>query len=235
MRFISLVELFHSADGAVFFGGVMQKTSINVVAVTIAAKNAPVMLTATLTDNALHVISCTTLPRSIQKTREKLVALAARAKEKNLTLFIEDPTALLSGLGYGVRLDDKTTDGRPVLALSMERYKSLTSMGGILFPDGAESEFTINDSMLNVKVTDTGKTVYEIDWPQLKDSCRALLIAIYGAMCQNPTHEAYLEMFFSLIGTTAESDPLYIPLPKPSQFLPEDNYPVTAGTRKGWL
>lgn len=213
----------------------MQKTSINVVAVTMAAKNAPVMLTATLTENALHVISCSPLPRSIKKIRTTLENLSERAKEKNLSLFVEDPTALLTGLGYAVRLDHQHIDGRPILALGLERYKALSSMGGILFPEGAENEYSINDSMLNVKVTDAGKTVYEVDWTQLKDACRALLIAIYGAMCQNPTHEAYLEQFFSLIGEQTDVAPTFIPLPTARQFLVEDNYPVTAGTRKGWL
>jgi len=213
----------------------MQNTSINVVAVTIATKNAPVMLTATLTDNALHVISCDALPRSIKKLRNTLETLVKRAKERNLTLFVEDPTSLLAGLGYGVRLDDKTMDNRPVLALGLERYRALTSVGGILFPEGRENEYAINDSMLNVKVTDNGKTVYEIDWSQLKDPCRALLIAIYGAMCQNPMHEAYLESLFSMMGEQENVARTFIPLPTASQFLTDDNYPVYAGTRKRWL
>ncbi|MBW9402162.1 MULTISPECIES: hypothetical protein [unclassified Leclercia] len=51
-----------------------QSTSapINVVAVSLATRQAPVMLTGTLTTNALHVIALTPLPGSIVKIRERL-------------------------------------------------------------------------------------------------------------------------------------------------------------------
>ena len=105
------------------------------------------MLTGTLTTNALHVIALTPLPGSIVKIRERLEAMAVRNASGafDATIMIEDPTGLMTGLGYRVRLDDKTADYRPVLALAMERYRALTAMGGLYYPG------------------DNGKAVYEID------------------------------------------------------------------------
>jgi len=64
------------AFGRSFFKGqtLSQSTSapINVVAVSLATRQAPVMLTGTLTTNALHVIALTPLPGSIVKIRERL-------------------------------------------------------------------------------------------------------------------------------------------------------------------
>jgi len=163
------------------------------VAVSLATRQAPVMLTGTLTTNALHVIALTPLPRSIVKIRERLEAMAVRNASGafDATIMIEDPTGLMTGLGYRVRLDDKTADDRPVLALAMERYRALTAMGGLYYPGDNPGQYQISESIMNVKMGDNGKAVYEIDWAQLRDESRVLLLLIYGAMCQGPMHSTY--------------------------------------------
>lgn len=176
---------------------------INVLAVSLATRQSPIMLTGTLTTNALHVISLTTLPRSIAQIRERMEAMAARntAGSLDATIMIEDPTGLMHGLGYRVRLDDKTADDRPVLALAMERYRALTAMGGLYYPGDNPSQFQISDSIMNIKMGDNGKAVYEIDWAQLRDASRALLLLIYGAMCQGPMQATWLERLYSGISS----------------------------------
>ena len=71
------------------------------MAVSLATRQAPVMLTGTLTTNALHVIALTPLPRSIVKIRERLEAMAVRNASGafDATIMIEDPTGLMTGLG----------------------------------------------------------------------------------------------------------------------------------------
>lgn len=166
----------------------------------------PLMLAGSLTPNALHVISLTALPRSVSQIREQIEGMAKRNAARGLdaTIMIEDPTGLMTGLGYRCRLDDKTVDGRPVLALAMERYRALSAMGGLAYPADAGSQYQIPDSIMNVKMGDNGKANYEIDWPQLKDASRALLLLIYGAMCQNPTHTTYLQRLYA--GMTPDAD-----------------------------
>lgn len=179
-----------------------QPAPINVLAISLAAKNAPVLLAGSLTTNALHVISMSQLPRSVVGIRKQIEGIIAKnaAGGHDASIMIEDPTGLLSGLGYRLRLDDKTADGRPVLALAMERYRALTAMGGLFYPGNNPAQYQISDSILNVKVGDNGKSVYEIDWSQLKDASRALLLLIYGAMCQGPMHSSYLDRLYGHLG-----------------------------------
>lgn len=175
---------------------------INVLAISLAAKTTPVLLAGSLTTNALHVISLTKLPRSVPKIREQIEGMISRnaAGGHDATIMMEDPTGLLSGLGYRLRLDDKTGDGRPVLALAMERYRALTAMGGLFYPGNNPTEYQISESIMNVKMGENGKANYEIDWSQLKDASRVLLLLIYGAMCQGPMHSSYLDRLYGQLG-----------------------------------
>jgi len=227
-----------SAFGRSFFKGLTLSQStpapINVLAVSLATRQAPVMLTGTLTTNALHVISLTPLPRSIVQIRERMEAMAARTA----TGMIEDPTGLMTGMGYRVRLDDMTADDRPVLALAMERYRALTAMGGLYYPGDNPSQFQISDAIMNIKMGDNGKAVYEIDWAQLRDASRVLLLLIYGAMCQGPMHATYLERLFS--GLSVDGDESVRLTSFRALTIDYDreqalSTPQVAGLREGWL
>lgn len=198
------------------------------------------MLTGTLTTNALHVISLTPLPRSIVQIRERMEAMAARTESGafDATIMIEDPTGLMTGMGYRVRLDDKTADDRPVLALAMERYRALTAMGGLYYPGDNPSQYQISDAIMNIKMGDNGKAVYEIDWAQLKDASRVLLLLIYGAMCQGPMHATYLERLFS--GLSHDGDDSVRLTSFRALTVDYDreqalSTPQVAGLREGWL
>jgi hypothetical protein len=175
--------------------------SVNVIAITMMARGVPVMLMGALSENALHIIELKTLPASIPKIREyidKLMANLAAGGEA-ASVFIEDPTGLLRGTGgYQIRLDDKATDGRPLLAVAMERYRAMVSLNGLTYPKGNSGEgFTISSGMMNIKMGDNGRAIYEIDWENLKDGSRALLLLIYGAMCQGPMQADYLNRMYA--------------------------------------
>ena len=179
----------------------------NVVAISLATRGRPVMLTGTLTENALHVIELTELKPGIAGLRAKINGLTDKLASSgaDITCFIEDPTGLLRGDGYQIRLDDKTHDGRPLLALALERYQALVAMGGIMFPGESDSQFKISDSIVNMKVGDNGITSYEVEWAQLKDGSRALLLLIYGAMCQSPMQVSYLARMYALLGESSHT------------------------------
>lgn len=214
--------------------------SINVLAISLAAKTTPVMLAGSLTANALHVISLTTLPRSVAQIREQIEGMISRnaAGGFDATIMIEDPTGLLSGLGYRLRLDDKTSDGRPVLALAMERYRALTAMGGLFYPGNNPSQYQISESIMNVKMGDNGKANYEIDWAQLKDASRVLLLLIYGTMCQGPMHTSYLDRLYGQLGEHEDNTARITSFHAITRGYDDAEalaQPTVAGSRAGWL
>lgn len=185
---------------AFFFEGQTVK-STNVISITLMARGVPVMLMGALSENALHVIELKTLPASIPKLREYIDTLMKNLAEsgKTASVFIEDPTGLLRRAGgYQIRLDDKAPDGRPLLAVAMERYRAMTSLNGLTYPKGNTGEgFSISNGIMNIKMGDNGRAIYEIDWDNLKDGSRALLLLIYGAMCQGPMQADFLNRMYA--------------------------------------
>lgn len=185
---------------ALFFGNFMADTNtINVVAISLATKQ-PVMLMGSLTKNALHIIELTQLPASIPKLRESIAKLRTRLAKagRDVTIYTEDPTGLLRDCGYQLRLDSVApADSRPLVSIALERYRALTSVNGIQYPGGDNSAYRISDSVINIKLNDMGKTVYEVDWASIKDGTRVMMLLIYGAMCQGPMQADYLRRMFA--------------------------------------
>lgn len=214
---------------------------VNVVAVTLATRTKPVMLMGTLTQNALHVIAMNLLPASVGQIRSELERMrnAAIAAGHSATWFVEDPTGLLSGAGYDIRLDEKVQDGRPILTLAIERYQALTAVGGLIYPDkSGGQQFAIPNSIVNTKVGDNGRTSYEIDWSQLKDASRALMLLIYGAMCQGPMQVDYLTRLYDAMGTPAQSGRVMTSFSAVTvgfDAARAEKIPTVAGWRKGIL
>lgn len=183
--------------------------SIKVISITLMARGAPVMVIGALATNALHVIELKTLPLSIPKIRETINNLMAKlaASGETASVFIEDPTGLLRGVGgYQLRLDDKAADDRPILAVAMERYRAMSALNGLTYPGGGSGEgFAISKGIMNIKVSDNGRAIYEIDWDSLKDGSRALLLLIYGAMCQGPMQADYLNRMYAHLAAPVEA------------------------------
>lgn len=177
----------------------MQATKV--ISITLMARGAPVMVMGALSTNALHVIEQRTLPTSIAKIREAIKGLVEKLAKNGdaVSIFLEDPTGLLRGVGgYNIRLDDKAMDDRPILAVAMERYRAMSSLNGLTYPAGSSGEgFTISKGIMNLKVGDNGRAIYEIDWDNLKDASRALLLLIYGAMCQGPMQADFLNRMYA--------------------------------------
>lgn len=188
---------------------------IKVISITLSTRGAPAMVIGALSENALHVIDLQTLPASIPKLRKHLDTVLGKLATagETVSVFIEDPTGLLTGSGgYHLRLDDKTSDGRPLLAVAMERYRALSALGGLIYPKGGDGNlFQISASIMNIKIGDNGRAIYEIDWENLKDGSRALLLLIYGAMCQGPMQADYLNRLFDNLNSprsASESGPI---------------------------
>lgn len=193
--------------GRLFFE-VLAVKPVKVISISLMTRGAPVMLMGALSSSALHIIELKQLPASIPKIRKYIDTLMTNLAEKGeaVTVYVEDPTGLLRDVGgYRLRLDDKAPDSRPILAVAMERYRAMASLGGLTYPHGSSGEgLTISGSILNVKMGDNGRAIYEIDWENLKDGSRALLLLIYGAMCQGPMQADYLNRMFSHLAAPAD-------------------------------
>ncbi|MGL5469494.1 MAG: hypothetical protein ACRDCT_15125 [Shewanella sp.] len=189
---------FNNAGGA-------QMSDIRVIAVTLNAKREPLMIMGTFTTTALHIASVTALPIHAVALQAELESIRQKAEKYGAHLVIEDPTGLFGAVGTCIRLDDKSEKNRPVVVEAMERYTSLSAMGGITYPAGTESQFAITGSLYNVIQNDSGRVAYQIDWDKLKDGSRVLLLSIYAAMCQTPYHQGYLARFFNALTTGAST------------------------------
>lgn len=168
-------------------------SEIRVIAISMANKAAPLAIMATATSNALHILSVEQLPKSVALLTERLDSLEAKAKSVGAELVIEDPTGLFSNYGRHCRLDDKDSGNRPLLVSAMERYTSLTAVNAITYPSESKSNLVIQKSCYNVKQSDRGQVMYEIDWDSILDSQRVFLLCIHAAMCRNVFQEGFLE------------------------------------------
>ncbi|MGL6123367.1 MAG: hypothetical protein ACRC1W_10180 [Shewanella sp.] len=184
-------------------------SDIRVIAVTLNAKREPLMVMATFTTTALHIASVTQLPVDAPSLQVELESVRLKAEKYGAHLVVEDPTGLFGAVGTCIRLDDKSERNRPVIVEAMERYTSLSALGGITYPAGTESQFAITGSLYNVIQNDSGRMAYQIDWDKLKDGSRVLLLSIYAAMCQTPYHQGYLARLFNALsgGSSASHNP----------------------------
>lgn len=187
-------------------------SEIRVIAVTLASKTAPLVVMATATSNALHIISVESLPKSVKELADRLADLEVKAGAAGAELVIEDPTGFFGSIGRTCRLDDKDATGRPVLVRAMERYTSLSAVNAITYPTESKSALIIQQSIYNVKQSDRGQVMYEIDWETLKDTQRVFLLCIHAAMCQNVFQEGFFSQMLGYLAPSFASSPNSEPL-----------------------
>jgi hypothetical protein len=168
-----------------------------IIAVSLAVKATPLVAMATATSNALHIISIEKLPRTVSKIKERLAELKAKASEVGAELVIEDQSGLLSGFGRPLRLDGKGINGQPVLVEAMERYNALTNVGAITYPEQNKSSMTLSRSLYNIKHSDGGTVSYVIDWEQLRDEQRVMLVCLHAALCQSVFNTGFIDQMFA--------------------------------------
>lgn len=168
---------------------------IRIIAVTLAGKS-PLMVMASVTDTACHLLSIEQLPSNATAINQKLVEVKQRALDVNADLLIEDPTGLFTQYGRSLHLGNKDHTGRPILVNAMTKYTALERINAITYPDGAKSRFTIPPSVYNIKQQDNGTVSYEIQWEILRDESRAMLLCVYSGLCQTVYQDGYLSRLF---------------------------------------
>lgn len=192
------------------------------IVVCIAAKHTPLMATITATDNALHIISVEKLPNSLAALTARMGVLKDKAAELSAELVIEDHSGMFTSYGRSIRIDTKGADSRPVLVAAMERYKALTSVNAITYPDGMSTQLKISNNLYNLKHSDNGEVSYMIDWDNLTDEKRVFLLSVYAAMCQNVFQVSFLERVLGL-AMKAQPPILESDKSKPSPYVNKGN------------
>lgn len=180
-----------------------QVEQTRIIAISLAVKGAPLAAMASATDTAFHLISVEKLPRNVKALSEKLADLKDKAAIVGAEMVIEDHTGMFSSLGRQIRLDDKGVGDRPVLVAAMERYLSLDGVGSITYPPELKSALSISRNLYNLKHGDGGKVSYLIDWEQLRDEQRVMLIGLHAGMCQQIYQKGFFERVF---GRSDEGD-----------------------------
>lgn len=176
-----------------------------VIVVSTATKQTPLMALVTATENALHINSIEKLPSNLVSLTTRMAALKVKAFKLDAELVIEDHSGMFRSFGRAIRIDGQHADSRPVLVAAMERYKALSTVNAITYPDGLMTSLKITTNIYNLKHNDRGEISYLIDWDSLTDERRIFLLSVYAAMCQTVFQAGFLER---VLGASDEDKPL---------------------------
>ena len=172
-----------------------------VIAVSMATSSNPLLLMGSVTPNGLHLIKVERIKSNLADIKSRLQEAVDTSQQHGASLFLEDTTGMLGSYGYDIKMDRKLPDGRPVLVVAIERYEALKKLNAITYPsEGGSTSFVIGSGIMETLVGDDGKTTYRIDWSQLNDESRVLLLLIYGGMCQHTYHQGYLDRVYKEVG-----------------------------------
>lgn len=161
-------------------------TDTRIIAVSTACQQNPTMIMASVTSNAVHIAKMESLSRTPAGIIQALVKYSKLAKKVGASLLVEDTTGLFQSFGRNLTLQQKDHTGKPVLVSAFEKYTSLHKIGAITVPQMLSGQFSIPDSIYNIKHSDTGAIGYEIDWDRVNDPARLMLLVIHAGLCQTP-------------------------------------------------
>ncbi|GAB1077915.1 MULTISPECIES: hypothetical protein [Shewanella] len=168
-------------------------TDTRIIAVSTACQQNPTMIMASVTSNAIHIAKMEPLTRTPAGILKALVTYSKLATKVGAELLVEDPTGLFLSFGRNLTLQQKDHTGKPVLVSAFEKYTSLQRIGAITTPAKLAGQFSIPDSIYNIKHNDTGAVSYEIDWERVKDPARLMLLVIHAGLCQTPYQSNFME------------------------------------------
>jgi hypothetical protein len=178
--------------------------NIRIAVLSLTGKK-PVYGIASATDTSLHVMSVTTPALDLKSIQDFLASQQVKLDKLGATLFVDDPTGLLSNYGYKCSLSDSDHSGGSVLAKSLRQYQAFKGASAITLPDGAIG-FDIPPSMLNERTKDTGDTFFQVDWDKLNDNARLLLLMLHCAYSQDILQVNFATEMFKHLNETNEEE-----------------------------
>lgn len=162
----------------------------------------PYGILASWRSGQLSIVKTETFPSGIASYKEPMTKLVKERVAKGFLVFIEEGFATIKVAGaYQIGMD--TVDdvaNVTVVNMAMKQYKAMTSGGIIIYGDGA-GNLAIPQTNINEIIDDKGRTVFDLEWDQIKPQHRALLLVVYAVVSNNPAHLPVLKaMLGGIVG-----------------------------------
>lgn len=110
-------------------------------------------------------------------------------------VMVEDRTASFSSAATAFNFDEMGENGRTQLQEALDWYFSLDGRGAIILGDGME-RYTIRrggeGGIVDAATDEKGRLVYKIDWNRFGAGHKAMLMAVVGAVIEEPLSERWL-------------------------------------------
>lgn len=133
--------------------------------------------------------------------------------ESGWVVMVEDRTASFATAATAYNFDEMGENGRTKLQEALDWYFSLDGRGAIILGDGME-RYAIRrggeGGLVDCSTDEKGRLVYKIDWNRFCAGHKAMLMAVVGAVIEEPLSERWLRAMGNVkIGGDRE-DPLHI-------------------------
>ncbi|MCG7550968.1 hypothetical protein [Pseudoalteromonas sp. Of7M-16] len=171
------------------------KKFINNAVVLSLSCSQPYAAAVAMKGDAIHIMNAEPKPRSTTKIKEWIESKLERWQDNNTTFFIDDPTGTLAGYGYHISLEDKLHDGAFAIHSAIKKLNALSSSGALTKPN--TGNWDIPSSLINHRVKDTGESYYQIDWKNLQDLPRLMLLCVHAMTSQDVLQTNYLMQMYS--------------------------------------
>lgn len=115
--------------------------------------------------------------------------------ESGWVVMVEDRTASFSTAATAYNFDEMGENGRTQLQEALDWYFSLDGRGAIILGDGME-RYAIRrggeGGLVDCTADEKGRMVYKIDWNRFGAGHKAMLMAVVGAVIEEPLSERWL-------------------------------------------
>jgi hypothetical protein len=160
----------------------------------------PCGILASWRSGQLSVVKVDTFPLAAANYKDLIAKEVSNRVKKGFLVFIEEGFQVVKVRGaYHIGLD--TVDelsGGTVVNIAMKQYRAMSSSGLIVYGDTA-SNVTIPQSNINMVIDDKGRTVFQLEWAEIKPHHRAMLLVVYAVINNNPSHLPILKSMLASI------------------------------------
>lgn len=174
-----------------------QQPTVRKIAVLTTWGRQPLLIQAVFIDGVLTLDMKKSLPKQGDRLAVAAVPLLTKLVKAGFVVLVDEVSGALSAASgaQAVTVDTKHADGRPIIAVAMERYKEMARLNMISFAPGEESQFNLTSSMLvDIEVKPNGESVYCVNWEEMKGEHLLMLFCVYATFYNNVTSQAYLDV-----------------------------------------
>lgn len=169
-------------------------------AIVMANAREPFILNGAFSDGCMFIISKQYIGfKGKQEIIQVLCELRLDVKKsRGLKVIVSEAAPDISkALGVHHRtIHDRSTSGEPIISISIPVYEEMLNSGAIIVDDESNlniSQFTLPESAYQIDYNLQGDPFYRIDWPNIKDEVKALLLAVYSTTYHAVDSASYLK------------------------------------------